>query len=458
MSAESLRDCRYAVRARSGTATIEMAGVVQHGGAMNEQQFLKLIAGQPMPGGGLLRCLLRVASWPYAAAMLVRNRLFDWCIRRVHSPPVPVISVGNVTTGGTGKTPVVALIVQQLQQSGLRPGIVSRGYRSLDDEGNDERRVLDILCPGVPHVQNRDRVAAVETAVSEHGCDVIVADDAFQHRRLGRTLDVVLIDATNPWGYGAVLPRGLLREPRSGLRRAGLIAITRADQVEPTVLDGIWDEVQRYASAAPRIEIAFQPTGLRSLSPRDSATLHPPSGKGDCEARPAGEGDTPGSDAGSSQDLATAEPWQTLPARSSRPSQWEGQEGDTATGVPGESVRQTGENSPRRAVVFSGIGNPDAFRVTVKTLGIDVAAFRAFPDHWHYSDTDLTDLAALASEHSADLLLTTLKDLVKLRDLPRPDVEMAAVDISAVVAVGADDFAAAIHHVAGAVSGGVADG
>ncbi len=346
---------------------------------MNEQQFLKLIAGQPMPGGRLLRFLLRVASWPYAAAMLIRNRLFDCGLRRVHLPPVPVISVGNLTTGGTGKTPVVALIVQQLQQAGLKPGIVSRGYRSLDDEGNDERRVLDILCPGVSHVQNRARVAAVAAAVAEHGCDVIVADDAFQHRRLGRTLDVVLIVATNSWGYGAVLPLGLLREPVSGLRRAGLIAVTRVDQVEMSVLADIWRDVRRYVPNAPRLEISFQPTGLRSLP--------------------------------------------TLPLDDERHSL-----------VPltlEEIGPQARERPPRRAVVFSGIGNPDAFRSTVATLGIEIAVFRPFPDHWHYSEADLIELTALAEEHSANLLLTTLKDLVKLRDLPHPDIELAAIEIKA---------------------------
>ncbi len=413
---------------------------------MNEQQFLKLIAGQPMPGGRLLRFLLRAASWPYAALMLIRNRLFDWGIRRVHLPPVLVISVGNLTTGGTGKTPVVALIVQQLQQSGLKPGIVSRGYRSLDDEGNDERRVLDVLCPGVPHVQNRDRVAAVLTAVSEHACNVIVADDAFQHRRLGRTLDVVLIDATNPWGYGAVLPRGLLREPRSGLRRAGLIAVTRADQVEPSVLDAIWREVQRYVPSVPRIEIAFLPTGLRSLSPGESVVLHSPSGRVGCEARAAGEGLSLVSEAALVQEGSDTEPACPLPARTERPSQREGEEGGVAVAASGESGSRIREDSLRRAVVFSGIGNPDAFRATVATIGIDAVAFRAFPDHWHYSEADLTDLAGLAAEHSADLLLTTLKDLVKLRDLPRPGIELSAVEIQATFLTGESAFRLKLQH------------
>lgn len=359
---------------------------------MNEQQFLKLIAGQPVPGGQLLRLLLRLASWPYASAMMIRNRLFEIGMRRVHSPPVPVISVGNLTTGGTGKTPVVALIVQQLQQAGLKPGIVSRGYRSMDDEGNDERRVLDILCPGVPHVQNRDRVDAVSTAVADFGCNAIVADDAFQHRRLGRTLDVVLIDATNPWGYGAVLPRGLLREPRSGLQRADVIVVTRVDQVEGAELDAIWGEIQHFGADAPRFEIAFQPTGLRSLPTYLSE--------------------------GPSHSLLP------LPR--------------------GEVAPQVRERTPRRAVVFSGIGNPNAFRATVGTLGIDIAAFRAFPDHWHYSEADLTEMAALAAEHSADLLLTTLKDLVKLQDLPRPDIELHAVEIAACLTKGEAEFREAI--------------
>jgi tetraacyldisaccharide-1-P 4'-kinase len=433
---------------------------------MNEQQFLKLIAGQPMPGGGLLRFLLRVASWPYAVAMLIRNRLFDWGIRRIHLPPVPVISVGNLTTGGTGKTPVVALIVQQLQQAGLKPGIVSRGYRALDDEGNDERRVLDILCPGVPHVQNRDRVAAVTAAVADHGCNVIVADDAFQHRRLGRTLDVVLIDATNPWGGGFVLPRGLLREPRIGLRRAGLIAVTRSDQIEPSALDNLCRDVRMLAPSTPRIEIAFKPTALRRLSAGNSGKLHRPTDSLDGEPRVAAECSSPGDKECSS--LASETGWlqrnidprsvQSLHACFSRLFQRNGEGRGTAITAGDEADCGLSENAPLRAVVFSGIGNPEAFRATVETLGIDVVAFRVFPDHWHYSEADLTELTALATENSAGLLLTTLKDLVKLRELPQSAVELAAIEISAVVGLGTDVFSAAIDRVAGSVSGGVVHG
>lgn len=234
---------------------------------MDEQQYLELISGKSRSlTGGLLRPLLRVASWPYAAVMSVRNSLFDRDLLPIYETPAPVISVGNVTTGGTGKTPVVALVVQWLAEAGAKPGIVSRGYKQLAEGGNDEARVLELLCPGVPHVQNRDRVAATFSVTSGHDCNVIVADDAFQHRRMARTLDVVLIDACQPWGHGFVLPRGLLREPRCGLRRADVVVMTRADQVNEEARAEIWNDIRRFKPNAPEIEIAFRPDSLLDIT------------------------------------------------------------------------------------------------------------------------------------------------------------------------------------------------
>jgi len=329
---------------------------------MDERWFLNLIAGRPVPGGWLLRPVLRVASWGYGAAIRFRNLLFDRGLRKAGGPYVPVISVGNLTTGGTGKTPVVAWVVEQLQTQGRKPGIISRGYRALEDGHNDEARVLELLCPGVPHVQNRDRITAARQIVEQHGCDAIVADDAFQHRRLRRGLDVVLIDATNPWGYGALLPRGLLREPRSGLRRAGQIIVTRADQVSDAALDQIWSEVRRWRPDAPRIEIMFEPAGLVASG-------------------------------GVSVDMATL------------------------AGGP--------------VVGFCGIGNPDSFRLTLESLHLTIAAFQAFPDHHHYSQADMQRLTDLSRSHTipgaAPVLLTTLKDLVKLDPGHMPDVRVLAV-------------------------------
>lgn len=232
-----------------------------------EQRFLELIAGPPKSLTVCLqRGLLRVASWGYRCGVAFRNLLFDAGIKKSHAASVPVISVGNLTTGGTGKTPVVAMLVHLLKEAGHRPGIISRGYRELAERGNDEARVLELLCPGTPHVQNRDRViAACEVTAAgadNDGCSVIIADDAFQHRRLKRDLDIVLIDALNPWGHDALLPRGLLREPLSGIRRADMVILTRADLIGDSVRTGIWNVVEANNQVAARVELSFVPAEL----------------------------------------------------------------------------------------------------------------------------------------------------------------------------------------------------
>ena len=219
-----------------------------------------------MPGGRLLRFFLCAASIPYSIVVQIRNRLIDLRPGSVHSAGVPVVSVGNMTTGGTGKTPVVSLLVGELAKRSLRPGIVSRGYRSLSDEGNDEKRVLATLCPDAPHVQNSDRVAAARECVSRFDASVLVADDGFQHRRLARDLDVVLVDALNPWGHDFVLPRGLLREPMSGLRRADLVILTRADQISAKRRDEIWSQAGQLCEVAGEVEICFEPDELIDLA------------------------------------------------------------------------------------------------------------------------------------------------------------------------------------------------
>jgi len=161
---------------------------------------------------------------------------------------------------------VVALLAHELVKRSLRPGIVSRGYRSLSDEGNDEKRVLATLCPDAPHVQNGDRVAAARECVSRFEADILVADDGFQHRRLARDLDIVLVDALNPWGHDFVLPRGLLREPMSGLRRADLVILTRADQVSTERRDEIWRQTRQWCEVTGEVEICFEPDELIDLA------------------------------------------------------------------------------------------------------------------------------------------------------------------------------------------------
>ena len=242
---------------------------------MIESGFRNLVSGQTK--GVLASCLrtaLVVATVGYWLAIRIRNGLYDRGWKTVHRSAVPVISLGNVTTGGTGKTPLVAMVCQLLQQSGLRPGIVSRGYRSVDGGPNDEKLVLNLLCPGVPHEQNPDRAAAADSLTLTDDVDAIVMDDGLQHRRLHRDLDIVLIDATNPFGYGYLLPRGLLREPLSSLRRADVAIITRADLVSEQVLGEIERSIIVTApELADRIlHVVFQPTALRNPDGR-SMTL-----------------------------------------------------------------------------------------------------------------------------------------------------------------------------------------
>jgi tetraacyldisaccharide 4'-kinase len=227
---------------------------------MNEQRFLQIISAQDdSVESRVLRFGLWLLSIPYGLAVWVRNRMFDWGIKRVHSIDCPVVVIGNLTAGGTGKTPMVACAVNLLLDQRANPAIVSRGYRSINDSENDEKRVLEILCPNIPHIQNADRVAAARTAIQEHHCSVIVADDAFQHRRMHRDVNIVLIDALNAWGHGYVIPRGLLREPKRELRRADLVVLTRADQVSADERRELWTQIHRYKPNTPVVEVAFSP-------------------------------------------------------------------------------------------------------------------------------------------------------------------------------------------------------
>ena len=195
----------------------------------------------------LTRLGTAAAEPAYAAAMRVRNGLYDRGLKRAHDLGRPTVSVGNVTTGGTGKTPVVAWLARRLFDAGRRPSVLLRGY------GDDETRVLrQALGDAVPVQPDPSRVAAAAAVLRDHpSVDLFVLDDAFQHRRARRDLDVVLVSATDPFGLGHVLPRGLLREPLSGLGRAGAVVITRADAVPAERLVDIERTIRRHNATAP---------------------------------------------------------------------------------------------------------------------------------------------------------------------------------------------------------------
>ncbi len=248
---------------------------------MNEAAFLSVIRGDDRrPAAHLARFGLHALSWGYGFGVRMRNAAFEAGLKSATTLPVPVISVGNITAGGTGKTPFVACLAGKIAAAGVRPAIVSRGYGALAEGHNDEFRVLARLCPNVPHVQNPDRIAAGETALREHSAQALILDDGFQHRRLARDLDIVLIDALNPWGHGHLLPRGLLREPPVALRRAGLVAITRADQSPPHRLRELRDQVAAASGIPPEeiLEVAYPPHRLIDVS-GDTRPLNDVAGK-----------------------------------------------------------------------------------------------------------------------------------------------------------------------------------
>jgi tetraacyldisaccharide 4'-kinase len=198
----------------------------------------------------------------------LRNVGYDRDVLRARCVAAPVISVGNLTAGGTGKTPLVAAVVAALRDRGRTPWVLSRGYGGHDG-ANDEARMLDL--PGVCDPDRR-RGAAVALA---GGADALVLDDGFQHRRLHRDLDIVCLDATRPWGRddggpGAVIPLGLLRESRRGLARAGLVVLTRSDQVPAARLAALAAGCER--QGLPWVAARHEPLSLDDLQGQALAT------------------------------------------------------------------------------------------------------------------------------------------------------------------------------------------
>ena len=169
--------------------------------------------------------------------------------------------MGNLTVGGTGKTPLVAWIARWFRQQGIRVTLLSRGYGAGEGGVNDEALELEQRIPDVPHLQNPDRVQSARTAIEELDAQLLLMDDGFQHRRLRRNLDIVLIDCTEPFGHGHLLPRGKLRESIRGLSRANMVILTRAGAVSDDRRAEIVDRVKRYC-AAPIAVIDQQPEHL----------------------------------------------------------------------------------------------------------------------------------------------------------------------------------------------------
>jgi tetraacyldisaccharide 4'-kinase len=194
--------------------------------------------------------------------------MFDRGVRKVHRLGRPVISVGNITTGGTGKTPVVRWVAERLREMGKRSAILSRGYKSQGAGLGDELTMLDrMLNEGkdakIFLAADADRVAGAQGVLREHpAVDVFVLDDAFQHRRVARDLDIVLISAVNPFGFGHVLPRGLLRERPAGLGRADMFIVTHTDQAREDELRKIEATIGKHRAEPTVLHAVHSQTGL----------------------------------------------------------------------------------------------------------------------------------------------------------------------------------------------------
>lgn len=311
------------------------------------ESFRRLVDGRAT---GLVATLgrtgLSAIEIPYEALVRLRNYGYDHSILTVKKASAPVISVGNLTLGGTGKTPLVAWLAHWFAQHNKKPAIISRGYKAKTGQLSDEAAELKILLPTVPHYANKQRIIAAGEAVTK-GSDVLLLDDGFQHRQISRDLNLITIDATDPFGCNRIFPRGLLREPLWGLKRADALVLTRTDQVSIKTRNEIQEQCFQFVGShdKPWIETEHRPSNLRLVD-------------------------------------GTTQPLKTL--------------------------------QDKRILSLSAIGNPGAFHRTLTTLGHEPVATLTFPDHHTYTTDDIHRISEETESVGAEIIVTTLKDLVKL--------------------------------------------
>ena len=230
---------------------------------MNEHALRNILEG----GGGAAGAAARAALWlpgkAYGLAMRARRAMYEHGLFHRHAAPVPVVSVGNITAGGSGKTPFVVMLADHLAAFGHTPAILLRGYRESADGISDEAALYRRACPTALTYAHSNRTASARQAVRD-GATILLMDDGFQHLRLRRDLDIVLIDATAPWGGGNTIPGGLLREPPAALANADALVVTRSDQA-PRAVPAIRERLAHF-STAPVFTARHKPARLHTLS------------------------------------------------------------------------------------------------------------------------------------------------------------------------------------------------
>ena len=246
---------------------------------LSPAEFREIVSGRrPGVAATLWRGMFSVVEPFYTFAVRYRNSRFDSDRLKITRVAVPVVSVGNLTLGGTGKTPMVEWLARWFLDRGVRVALVSRGYGATDGAANDEAKELHDKLPTVPHLLNPKRVIAAQEAIEKHAAQLIILDDGFQHRRLARDLDILLVDATEPFGHEHVFPRGALREPLDGFARADVIALSRADCVDDSTRQAIRQRISDFNPNALWIELKHAPRALRNTNAQ-SAPLSELTGK-----------------------------------------------------------------------------------------------------------------------------------------------------------------------------------
>jgi tetraacyldisaccharide 4'-kinase len=455
---------------------------------------------------------LHALSWLFSG--VAQARLWLYQRRILHDQPLGclVVVVGNLTVGGTGKTPVVEKFARALRDRGRRVAILSRGYKSrpvplwrqawirlthtaeppprvvsdgvrvlLDSElAGDEPFMLARNLPGVVVLVDKNRVKAGAYAIRKFGCDTLVLDDGFQYLPLKGRLNLLLVDKTNPFGNGALLPRGILREPVKHLRRASHIFLTKSDGVPDAELDEL---IRRHNPRADVIECAHRPGYLQRFGEpvmsgvpvvagvADPGPIRVPNVAGVADPGPirvpnvAGVAD-PGpeisrtglGEAGCLDPVAgVADPG---PIQPTAPGSTTPATGGDLSG-PGSATPATiaplatmpAGRVPlthlrgRRVLAFSGIATPESFEKFLRDLGADLVARERFLDHYRYTAEDLAGLFALAQREGAECLVTTEKDAVRVTVAAGCPLPLYYLRLEIELLHGAADFDAAVERI-----------
>lgn len=330
----------------------------------------KLVHGEKHGlGASFVLALLRAFSVIYGIGVVVKLSLYQLGILKRHKLPCKVISLGNITVGGTGKTPTALTLASTIRDMGHRVVILNRGYRAkwkgqvglVSDgrkiymsasEAGDEAYLLAKNLPGVAVLIGRDRTITGDYAVKHLKADVIILDDGYQHWQLARDIDIVLVDTLNMFGNNFLLPRGTLREPLSHLNRAHAFLLTKVDQSTDGAREALRNIITNYNDRAITVE-----------------SVHSP------------------------QNFIEIEEWY---------------KGSTSGAMKIEGIKGM------KIVPFCAIGNPSSFEQTITDLDADIVASEQFPDHHAYTMSEMHCIMQKAVDSGAAALITTDKDAVKI--------------------------------------------